>query len=71
MAEINVAIKGSVSEYQQSIRLTVMSGGPDYMEAIIKCHADGAQLSVFNPFRHEWAVVNLKGLGDTRKPLSK
>ena len=51
---------------EEHVRIVVESGGPGRMEFIIKADREGAQLSVWNPFRHEWAVLKLVGQGDSR-----
>lgn len=49
------------------IRLLEGGGGPGGMEAIFKCDLKGARIAIFNPYRHEWATVDLTGRGDTRR----
>lgn len=52
------------------IRLVQTGGGPGGIEFIVDCSEEGASLAVWNPFRHEWAVLKMVGMGDSRRPHS-
>ena len=46
---------------EEQVRIIVESGGPGRLEFFIKANQKGATLSVWNPFRQEWATLKLEG----------
>lgn len=46
------------------LRFSLEGGGPCGAETIVFCDREGVQISVWNPWRNEWATVNLKGHGE-------
>lgn len=67
MDEPVVTVRATLSDQYQKIRITAGRGGPDHVELLLHVDKNGARLSAWNPFRHEWNVQSLIGLGDTRR----
>lgn len=61
-------LTGSHGETWQEVRLSYLAGGPGGAEFVVDVDETGATLKVWNPYRHEWASLQLPGHGDSRKP---
>lgn len=67
MIDEHVRLTAHPTSIHQEVRATLNGGGPGGIELIAYADAEGASIAVWNPFRHEWARVNLVGLGDTSR----
>jgi NADH dehydrogenase FAD-containing subunit len=62
----NVKLTAHPTSVHQEVRVTLNGGGPGGIELIAHADEDGASIAIWNPFRNEWARVNLVSLGSTR-----
>ncbi|KKL60438.1 hypothetical protein LCGC14_2205340 [marine sediment metagenome] len=56
---------------EEQVRIIVEPGGPKRLEFTIKADQKSTRLSVWNPFRREWATVELIGQGDSCRATEK
>lgn len=65
MKDLPVTIKAShTSGGRSELRITVDGGGPWRQEFIVNADEEKTQLAVWNPWRQEWATVDLAGHGE-------